>query len=65
MVQALNVPQSKVARHNLDSAAQRVVTLKELLGDDLPDMETIKAALIDGFTARARYHGGAGRHIWR
>ena len=27
------------------------MTLKELLGDDLPDMETIKAALIDGFTA--------------
>jgi len=50
MVKALNVPQSKVAKHNLDSAAQRVVTLKELLGDDLPDMQTIQAALIAGFT---------------
>ncbi len=49
MVKALNVPQSKVAKHDLDSAAQRVVTLKELLGDDLPNMETIKAALIEGF----------------
>ena len=49
MVKALNVPQSKVAKHDLDSAAQRVVTLKELLGDDLPGMETIKAALIEGF----------------
>jgi len=49
MVKALNVPQSKFAKHDLDSAAQRVVTLKELLGDDLPNMETIKAALIEGF----------------
>ena len=50
MVKALNVPQGKVAKHNLDSAAQRIVTLKELLGDDLPDMQTIQAALIEGFT---------------
>jgi lipoate-protein ligase A len=50
MVKALNVPQSKVEKHKLDSAEQRVVTLKELLGDDLPDMETIKAALVKGFT---------------
>ena len=50
MVKALNVPQSKVAKLNLDSAAQRVVTLKELLGDDLPDMQTIQATLIAGFT---------------
>ena len=50
MVRALNIPEAKVAKHDLDSAEQRVVTLKELLGDDLPDMETIKAALIKGFT---------------
>ena len=50
MVRALNVPQQKVAKHNLDSAAQRVVTLKELLGEDLPDLETIKAALVKAFT---------------
>ncbi|MGB5720873.1 MAG: biotin/lipoate A/B protein ligase family protein [Woeseiaceae bacterium] len=49
MVKALNVPQSKIAKHDLDSAAQRVVTLKELLGDDLPDMQGIKAALLEGF----------------
>ena len=46
----LNVPRQKVAKHNLDSAAQRVVTLKELLGEDLPDIETIKAALVAAFT---------------
>lgn len=60
MVKALNVPQKKVAKHNLDSAAQRVVTLKELLGDDLPDMETIKAALIKGFTAGFGIHAEPG-----
>jgi len=51
MVKVLNVPQSKVAKHDLDSAAQRVVTLKELLGDATPDMATIREALINGFSA--------------
>ena len=51
MVRALNIPEAKVAKHELDSAEQRVVTLKELLGDDLPDIETIKAALVRGFTS--------------
>jgi lipoate-protein ligase A len=50
MVAALNVPESKLKKHELDSAEQRVVTLRELLGDGLPDMNTIKAALITGFT---------------
>ncbi len=49
MVRALNIPAAKVAKHDLDAAEQRVVTLKELLGDDLPDMETIQAALVRGF----------------
>ena len=50
MVRALNIPAAKVAKHDLDTAEQRVVTLKELLGDDLPDIETIQDALIEGFT---------------
>jgi len=50
MVRALNIPAAKVAKHDLDTAEQRVVTLKELLGDGLPDLATIKAALIKGFT---------------
>jgi lipoate-protein ligase A len=50
MVSALNIPEAKLAKRELDSAAQRVVTLKELLGDELPDIETIKTALIKGFT---------------
>ncbi len=50
MVSALHVPDAKLAKRQLDSAAQRVVTLKELLGPELPDLETIKAALIEGFS---------------
>jgi lipoate-protein ligase A len=49
MVSALRVPQSKLDKRDLDSAAQRVVTLKELLGPDTPDLELIKVALIKGF----------------
>lgn len=51
MVAALNVPEAKLAKRALDSAAQRVVTLKELLGA-APDIETIKDALLYGFAER-------------
>lgn len=50
MVAALNIPESKLAKRKLDSAAQRVITLKELLGEDMPDLDTIKQALLKGFT---------------
>ena len=50
MVRALNIPAAKVAKHELDTAEQRVVTMKELLGDRLPGIAEIKAALIKGFT---------------
>ena len=36
MVSALRVPQAKLAKRELDSAEQRVVTLRELLGDETP-----------------------------
>ena len=49
MVSALRVPQGKLAKRDLDSAAQRVVTLKELLGPATPDLEVIKIALLKGF----------------
>ncbi len=49
MVQALRVPQGKLEKRDLDSAAQRVITLKELLGPATPDLELIKIALIKGF----------------
>ncbi len=49
MVKALRVPAAKLAKRNLDSAAARVVTLKQLMGDAMPDVETVKAALLGGF----------------
>jgi len=49
MVAALNVPEAKLKKRKLDSASQRVVTLRELLGAALPPLETIKAAMTRGF----------------
>lgn len=49
MVAALNVPTEKLAKRALDSAAQRVVTLRELLGERLPDRRAIQEALLAGF----------------
>jgi lipoate-protein ligase A len=51
MIAALNVPQAKLAKRQLDSAAQRVVTLKELLGE-APELDVIQQALLDGFSER-------------
>ena len=51
MIAALNVPQAKLAKRALDSAAQRVVTLRELLGTT-PDIATIQEALLAGFAER-------------
>lgn len=51
MVAALNVPEAKLARHALDSAAQRVVTLKELLGS-APRIDMVQSALLEGFAER-------------
>ena len=51
MVAALNVAQPKLAKRSLDSAAQRVVTLKELLGA-APGIQAIQDALLVGFTER-------------
>jgi lipoate-protein ligase A len=45
MVAALRVPQAKLARRSLDSVEQRVVTLRELLGDDAPGMQQVQDAL--------------------
>lgn len=51
MIAALNVPEAKLAKRRLDSAAQRVVTLKELLGT-APDIATVQDALLQGFAER-------------
>lgn len=49
MVRVLRVPEKKLAKRQLDSAAERVVTLKQLLGDSTPDIGAIQKALIEGF----------------
>jgi lipoate-protein ligase A len=49
MVAALKVPEAKLKKRKLDSARQRVVTLRELLGADLPPLATIKTAMTRGF----------------
>jgi lipoate-protein ligase A len=51
MTAALKVPEAKLAKRSLDSAAQRVVTLKELLGT-APSLGAIKDALLAGFSER-------------
>lgn len=51
MLAALNVPEAKTVQRPLDSAAQRIVTLKELLGT-APSIETIQTALVQGFAER-------------
>ena len=73
MVAALKVADSKLAKRSLDSAAQRVVTLKELLGT-APAIEDVKRALVEGFAERlgivaidgaitAREEAAAARHF--
>jgi lipoate---protein ligase len=51
MLAALKVPEAKLARRGLDSAAQRVTTLKELLGA-APSIAAVQEALLEGFAAR-------------
>ena len=51
MVAALNVAKAKLEKRSLDSAAQRVVTLKQLLGK-APDIATLQEALVAGFAER-------------
>lgn len=51
MVAALHVPEAKLAKRALDSAAQRVVTLKELLGA-APSVAAVQQALLAGFAER-------------
>ena len=49
MVAALKVPEAKLAKRKLDSAEQRVVTLRQLLGEALPDLSAIQEAMLGGF----------------
>ena len=46
---ALRVPRAKLERRQLDSAAQRVVCLRQLLGDATPSIAAVEDALLAGF----------------
>jgi len=52
MMSALRVPQAKLAKHKLDSAAQRVVSLRELLGDQTPALDLVQDAMTSAFSER-------------
>ena len=52
MVSALRVPRAKLEKHELDSAEQRVVTLRELLGEETPGLEEIRLSLTGAFSER-------------
>jgi len=52
MVAALRVPRAKLEKRQLDSAAQRVVTLRELLGPKTPGLPAIQQALLEAFSER-------------
>jgi lipoate-protein ligase A len=52
MIAVLKIPAEKLAKRDLASARHRVVTLRELLGDRLPDLPRIYGALLEGFAER-------------
>ncbi len=49
MIAALKVPVEKLAKRDLASTRQRVVTMREILQDKLPDLATIYQGLLEGF----------------
>ncbi len=49
MSAALRVPSSKLAKRELASAGQRIVTMRALLGERVPNLSTIYQGLLDGF----------------
>jgi len=52
MIAALKVPVEKLAKRDLASACQRVVSMRDILGDKLPDLATIQQGLLDGLAER-------------
>jgi lipoate-protein ligase A len=52
MVAALRVPRAKLEKRQLDSAAQRVVSLRELLGPRTPGLPALQRALLEAFSER-------------
>lgn len=52
MTSALRIPTIKLKKRTLDSAEQRVVTLRELLGDATPDITVVQDRLAEAFGSR-------------
>jgi len=52
MVSLLNIPDAKLAKHAALTAAQRIVTLKELLKGKAPSIAEVKQALLEGFAQK-------------
>lgn len=46
----LNIPVEKLAKRDLTSATQRVITMREVLGDKLPELPAIFEGLLAGFS---------------
>ena len=49
MLACLNVPAEKLAKRAIDSAAQRIITMREVLGGSVPDLDSIYAGFVAGF----------------
>ena len=49
MAACLKLPAEKGTKRDLDSPAQRVITMREVMGDKLPDLETVQGGLLEGF----------------
>lgn len=56
MVSALRIPKAKLEKRQLDSAQQRVVTLRELLGEATPDLVKTQQELCRAFCERFGLH---------
>jgi lipoate-protein ligase A len=52
MLAVLKVPKEKLEKRGLDSASSRIVTLEELLAPCVPDLASIKGALLRSFGGR-------------
>ena len=48
MIAALKVPVEKLAKRDLTSACQRIVTMRQILADKLPDLKSIYQGLLAG-----------------
>ena len=55
MIAALNIPAAKLAKHKLKSGSDRVVTVRELLGDKTPSLDVIRNNLRDGICQALGY----------